>query len=115
MVFKSFRIQVIFRTLALSVAMGLAIYLLFQEELPATTFIMLAVTVLLFIHLIRYIEKTRRELALFLNSIRYDDFLDSYPILTSEKSRHKKHYDELHEAFAGIVKNFQAVRLEREE
>jgi nitrogen fixation/metabolism regulation signal transduction histidine kinase len=60
--------------------------------------------------LIKYVDRTNRELASFLESIRYSEFTRSFQISNSGSS-----FDELNTAFNDVMKDFQQVRSEREE
>ena len=60
--------------------------------------------------LIRYVDRTNRELAGFLESIRYSEFTRTFQISDRGSS-----FDELNAAFNDVMKDFQQVRSEREE
>ncbi|MCK5693259.1 MAG: hypothetical protein KAI08_10425, partial [Bacteroidales bacterium] len=60
--------------------------------------------------LIKYVDRTNRELAGFLESIRYSEFTRTFQISDGGSS-----FDELNEAFNDVMKDFQQVRAEREE
>jgi nitrogen fixation/metabolism regulation signal transduction histidine kinase len=60
--------------------------------------------------LIRYVDRTNRALAGFLESIRYSEFTRTFQISDRGSS-----FDELNEAFNDVMKDFQQVRSEREE
>jgi len=56
------------------------------------------------------VDRTNRELAGFLESIRYSEFTRTFQISDGGSS-----FDELNEAFNDVMKDFQQVRSEREE
>ncbi len=58
----------------------------------------------------KYIDKTNRDLASFLESIRFSEFTRSFQIEGMGSS-----YDELSKAFNDVIKDFQTVRSEKEE
>jgi nitrogen fixation/metabolism regulation signal transduction histidine kinase len=60
--------------------------------------------------LIRYVDRTNRELAGFLESIRYSEFTRTFQISDRGSS-----FDELNAAFNDVMRDFQQVRSEREE
>ena len=60
--------------------------------------------------LIKYVDRTNRELAGFLESIRYSEFTRTFQISDAGTS-----FDELNTAFNEVMKDFQQVRSEREE
>lgn len=60
--------------------------------------------------LIAYIDKTNRELAAFLESIRFGDFTRNF------KSEHSKgSFGELYQSFNNVIQEFQNIRSEKEE
>ncbi len=101
-----FRIQVLIRIL-LAIAFGIAAYYVFFE----TNFWLLACWMLLFfiisiIELIRYVERTERDLSNFLIAIKQNDFTNHYP---SEPKAKK-----LFQAFNLITDSFIQLRNEKE-
>ena len=60
--------------------------------------------------LIRYVNKTNRDLASFLESIRFSEFSRSFQIEGMGSS-----FDELNKAFNDVIRDFQQVRSEKEE
>jgi two-component system, NtrC family, nitrogen regulation sensor histidine kinase NtrY len=60
--------------------------------------------------LIKYIDKTNRELTSFLESIRYSEFTRSFNMNQMGSS-----FKELNDAFNDVMRDFQRVRSEKEE
>jgi nitrogen fixation/metabolism regulation signal transduction histidine kinase len=60
--------------------------------------------------LIRYVDRTNRDLTSFLESIRFSEFTRSFQIEGMGSS-----FDELNRAFNDVISDFQKVRSEKEE
>lgn len=60
--------------------------------------------------LIRYVDRTNRDLTSFLESIRFSEFTRSFQIEGMGSS-----FDELNQAFNDVISDFQKVRSEKEE
>jgi two-component system nitrogen regulation sensor histidine kinase NtrY len=109
MVFKQFRYYVIVRVLVLT-ATCLALFISLNSSFTFTPILVVALIIYQVWSLIRYVDRTNRELASFLESIRYSEFTRSFQITDSGSS-----FDELNAAFNDVMKDFQQVRSEREE
>ena len=109
MVFKNFRLIVITRILILAATIFLFFFTLTQKY-TITTFLVGLVTVLEIYSLIRYVDRTNRDLTSFLESIRFSEFTRSFQVAGMGSS-----FDELNRAFNAVIKDFQAVRSQREE
>ena len=62
------------------------------------------------VSMFRYIDRTNRDLASFLESIRFSEFTRSFEIEGMGSS-----FDELSKAFNDVIKDFQTIRSEKEE
>ena len=109
MVFKQFRFNIILRVLLLT-ATCLALFITLNSTFTFTPILVAALIIYQVWSLIRYVDRTNRELASFLESIRYSEFTRSFQISDSGSS-----FDELNAAFNDVMKDFQQVRSEREE
>ena len=109
MVYKSFRINLIFRVLFLAATVFLFFYLL-ETDTYLTPILVFIAGILQVYSLIRYVEKTNRDLASFLESIRFSEFTRSFQIEGMGPS-----FDELNTAFNDVISDFQKVRSEKEE
>jgi nitrogen fixation/metabolism regulation signal transduction histidine kinase len=110
MVFNSFRIIIIARTLLLTATIFLFFYLFFVTNLTLTL-VLVGVTIVVQIFLlIRYVDRTNRVLNNFLESIRYSDFTKTFQVEGLDSS-----FDKLKNSFNQVIKDFQAVRAEKEE
>lgn len=109
MTYKNFRVNTIIRILLLAAA----ILLFFQSlkwEYRVTPILVAVIIIILVISLIRYVERTNRDLAGFLESIRFSEFTRTFQIEGMGSS-----FDELSRAFNDVIKDFQKVRSEKEE
>jgi len=109
MVFKQFRFNIILRVLVLT-ATCLALFITLNSTYTFTPILVAALVIYQVWSMIRYVDRTNRELASFLESIRYSEFTRSFQISDTGSS-----FDELNEAFNDVMKDFQQVRSEREE
>jgi len=107
---RSFRLNVIARSLALGGTLFLLLYLFTQTNLYATATVVALVIIYQMFELIRYVERTNFELSRFLRSIRYADFSQTF----SSRGRGSS-FDELNLAFTEVVEEFQKARAEKEE
>ncbi len=109
MVFKQFRFNIVLRVLVLT-ATCLALFITLNSSFTFTPILVVGLIIYQSWSLIRYVDRTNRELAGFLESIRYSEFTRSFQITDSGSS-----FDELNTAFNDVMKDFQQVRSEREE
>ena len=109
MVFKNYRLNIIVRVILLAATIFLLFYTLKSNLLIAP--VIVAVVVIFQIgSLIRYLDKTNRELTSFLQSIRFSEFTRSYQIEGMGGT-----FNELNKAFNEVMQDFQKVRAEKEE
>ena len=109
MTYKNFRVNIIVRILLLSASIGLIFYT-YSEEMKVTPFLVVVLTILQVLSLIRYVDRTNRDLTSFLESIRFSEFTRSFQIEGMGSS-----FDELNRAFNDVINDFQKVRSEKEE
>jgi nitrogen fixation/metabolism regulation signal transduction histidine kinase len=109
MVFKQFRINVIVRVLLLT-ATSLLLFVTLNSTFIFTPVLIIALMVYQVWALIKYVDRTNRELANFLDSIRYSEFTRTFAIKEAGTS-----FEALSDAFNEVMKDFQEVRSEREE
>lgn len=109
MIYKKYRFNIVIRLLLITATIYLFVYML--ESRFFLTPVLIAILVLLqLIYLFRYIDKTNRDLASFLESIRFSEFTRSFKIEGLGSS-----FDELSRAFNDVIKDFQIIRAEKEE
>ncbi|MDA3955001.1 MAG: ATP-binding protein [Bacteroidales bacterium] len=109
MVFKNFRFVAIFRILLLTATIFLFFYTITLEYL-ITPFLVALIIIFQIYLIFKYLDKTNRDLASFLESIRFSEFTRSFKIEGMGSS-----FDELNKAFNDVIKDFQKVRSEKEE
>lgn len=109
MIFKSFRLNVFVRVLVITLSIFL-FYYSFSSNYVFTPFIVGAIVVFQVFSLFRYIDKTNRELANFLESIRFAEFSRTFNMEGMGAS-----FEELNNAFNEVINDFQRVRSEKEE
>jgi len=109
MVFKNFRFVAIFRILLLTATIFLFFYTITLDLFIAPFLVGLIIIFQIYL-LFKYIDKTNRDLAGFLESIRFSEFTRSFKIEGLGSS-----FDELNKAFNDVIHDFQKVRTEKEE
>lgn len=109
MIYKKFRFIILFRILLLTASIFLFVYTLESQFFLTPVFIGIIILIELF-SLFRYIDRTNRDLASFLESIRFSEFTRSFEIEGMGSS-----FDELSKAFNDVIKDFQTIRSEKEE
>jgi len=109
MVFKQFRFNIVLRVLLLT-STCLALFITLNSTFTFTPILVAGLIIYQVWSLIRYVDRTNRELASFLESIRYSEFTRSFQISDRSSS-----FNELNTAFNDVMKDFQQVRSEREE
>jgi nitrogen fixation/metabolism regulation signal transduction histidine kinase len=107
--FKNYRLNIIFRVILLAVSMGLVAYFVTEKKLIVPV-IMTVVVIFEITSIIRYLDKTNRELTSFLESIRFSEFTRSFQIESMGGT-----FNELNRAFNEVMHDFQKVRAEKEE
>lgn len=109
MVFKQFRFNIVLRVLLIT-STCLALFISLNSAFTFTPILVAGLIIYQVWSLIRYVDRTNRELASFLESIRYSEFTRSFQISDIGSS-----FKELNSAFNDVMKDFQQVRSEREE
>ncbi|MFP4025816.1 MAG: sensor histidine kinase [Thiohalospira sp.] len=109
MAFRNFRFVALFRILLLTATIFLFFYTITLEYF-ITPFLVGLIIIFQIYLLFKYIDKTNRDLAGFLESIRFSEFTRSFKIEGLGSS-----FDELNKAFNDVIHDFQKVRSEKEE
>jgi two-component system nitrogen regulation sensor histidine kinase NtrY len=110
MVFNRFRINCIIRVILLGATSWLFFYLVFRTNLYTALFILGALILYQIYALIYYVEKTNRDLARFFQSIKYEDFSQTFKVEGYGSS-----FDSLKAAFSEVMNAFRKTRAEKEE
>ena len=87
MVYKSFKFQLIGRTVLLLATMFLFTHLYYSDTYFFTKFLVFCLGAFQAYNLYHFLEKSNREIVHFLESIHYDDFTNTYPERKSGSSR----------------------------
>jgi nitrogen fixation/metabolism regulation signal transduction histidine kinase len=109
MTFRNFRINIIIRIILLAAAV-FAFFYTWETEYRVTPILVGIIIVFMIYLLIRYVDRTNRDLTSFLESIRFSEFTRSFQIEGMGSS-----FDELNRAFNDVISDFQKVRSEKEE
>jgi signal transduction histidine kinase len=109
MTFKNFYLNSIFRVILLTLSIFVFFYLINTKFFVTPVLIGLFI-VLQVLSLIKYINKTNRDLAGFLESIRFSEFTRTF-----QNEGYSSSFDELNKAFNDVIRDFQQVRSEKEE
>lgn len=102
-----FRINVIIRIVLIIVLGVSAYFFLIETPFFLVSFWLILFVVILFFNLLRYIEKSYRELTNFLLAIKQNDFSTVY-------KESDTHFKNLHEAFNIITREFKRLSSEKE-
>lgn len=103
---RSFRVQVAARVLLLSAAIEAAV----AVPVPSARFGLALVALYQMVSLIRYVDRTNRDLARFLSAVRYSDLSQTF-----RSGRLGGSFDDLHTAFDDVLDAFRSARAEKEE
>lgn len=109
MAYNNFRVILIVRVIVLILTIFLFVDLYYGDSYTLTKILVLGLLGYEVYALITFLDKTNRELAGFLNSIRYDDFSNTY---TTKKTGPSQ--DELYREFNNVIKKFREIRAEKE-
>jgi two-component system, NtrC family, nitrogen regulation sensor histidine kinase NtrY len=109
MIYKNFRLQVIARIMLIAVFLVLA-FIAYRYENYIGIAVIIVILVFLTFSVIRYVERTNRDLANFLESIRFEEFNRHFRTEGMGAS-----FDELSDAFNHVIRDFQRIRSEKEE
>jgi two-component system nitrogen regulation sensor histidine kinase NtrY len=109
MVFKNFRIQILIRISLLVLSITLLVYSFTSQYVIIP--VSLACTVIFQIfNLIKFVDKTNRDLAGFLESIRHSEFTRTFRSEGLGGS-----FENVSNAFNAVINDFKQVRAEKEE
>ena len=107
MAISNFRLQVVVRILLVITLGYLAAYVLFNTPFSLLVFWLVLFAIIILVDLVRYVEKTTKDLSNFLMAIQQNDFSNIYP----EKKKQTKN---LYQAFNIITREFIKLRSEKE-
>lgn len=110
MVYRKFRIAVSVRVALLVVLIGLFFFFLFRTTLAAAAVLLGLLIAAQVLALLRTVDRTNRDLARFFDSVRFDDFSQTFRGKGPGGS-----FAELHAALARVIEAFRAARADKEE
>lgn len=110
MIFKNFRLKIVFRVVAIGIMMSFFVFSVNQEKWYVTSGVSLIAIFILLIELIYFVESTNREIGKFMLAIKHKDFSSRYSGSASKKTS----FSELKNALSQITDEFQNVRIEKE-
>jgi len=109
MVYKRFRFKLVVRVILFALTVFL-FFLFLDRTAYITSALLIILIVLQVLSLIYFVDKTNRDLASFLESIRFSEFTRSFQTKGLGSS-----FNELNKAFNDVINDFQKVRSEKEE
>ena len=109
--FKDFRVGVLWRIIAIALAIGGILYFAFIQGQWVSTSIVFFVLIFLLIELFSYVTKTNRKLTRFLESIKYADFISGF----SADDKLGESFQQLNDSFNEVMDAFRKERSEKEE
>jgi nitrogen fixation/metabolism regulation signal transduction histidine kinase len=110
MVYKKFRIDAALRVALLVATIGLFFFVIFRTKLPAAAVLLGMLIAAQVAGLFRAVDRTNRDLARFFDSVRFDDFSQTFRGKTPGGS-----FIGLHAALARVIEAFRAARADKEE
>jgi len=110
MVYKRFRIQIIFRVVIMAITLFFIFYLFQKPAYLVSTLILIVISIAQVISLIRYTEQTNRKLSRFFESIRHADFSTSF-----SENELGKSFEGLNNEFNQVIAAFNKNKTEKEE
>ena len=110
MVYKRFRLQVVFRVILLLITILLIVFTYQQTAYIVSTIILSLLLFAQVVSLIRYTEQTNRKLIRFFESIRHADFTSSFTDHELGKS-----FEGLNNEFNKVITAFNKNKTEKEE
>ena len=109
MIFKRFTLLLIVRLSLVGTAMAAVVWLVIQPGLHSSTVIAAAILASLIAELWRFVSRTNRDVARFLDAARYADYSQRFDF-----SRDGTGFKELGEAFTDIVERMRSRRADQE-
>ncbi|MEM7691741.1 MAG: ATP-binding protein, partial [Pseudomonadota bacterium] len=110
MVFKNFSLMLAARVFALLLVLIAVVYVVLKPGLAVLSLLLAVCAAVLLLELLRFLQRTNRELTRFLDAIRYTDFGQRF-----QMPKVGSGFEELGDAFTEIVQRFQQSRNQQEE
>ncbi|MCH8861461.1 MAG: PAS domain-containing protein, partial [Proteobacteria bacterium] len=109
MIFSRFTFRLMLRLGFILTTLALLAFLITQTSFYAVTLLVTMVALFQIWALVKYVDRTNKELTRFLNSIRYQDFLQTFSIEHLGSS-----FADLNEAFDEVITSFRDARSAKE-
>lgn len=109
MIFKPFRFQLLVRLILLIVTILLFTSLYYADAYFFTKLLVFFILIAQTYYLYSFLEKSNREIIHFLESIHYDDFINTRPEKKRKSGRNLLYHD-----LSGILKKFGEIRADDE-
>jgi two-component system nitrogen regulation sensor histidine kinase NtrY len=110
MVIRNFNLAISIRTILICLSAFILTVTLTKTDFIATPLIVALLIVGQIYSLLHYVQKTNRDIARFLDSIKYSDFSQSFSANVRGSS-----FEELNNALSEVIKEFRKARSEKEE
>lgn len=107
--FNNFKIIIIVRVILITLTIAWIVNLFYTESFILTKTLISGALIFQIVSLIQFLDRTNKELAGFLNSIKYDDFTHTY---TTKKTGTSQ--DILYDEFNKVIKKFREIRADKE-
>ena len=107
---KNFRLNLIIRILLITASVFVLFYFYFNFKLIGVLLLLIAIIFYQVFSLIKYIDRTNKDLTRFFQSIEYSDFSQSFGNKKLGKS-----FDDLRNEFNKVIQKFKKTRSEKEE
>lgn len=109
MVFRKFKIGVVIRLALLAICLSLSVWVWINTPWIFTQFLLTMISAFVLVELFRFVTKTNRDLAKFIEAINYQDYSVNF-----SGYRLGNAFDELHDAFRKTLQLFRELKLEKE-
>lgn len=109
MVFKKFRIGVVIRLAFLAICLSLSAVVWTNTQWIFTQILLTGISISVLVELFRFITKTNRDLARFIEAINYQDYSVNFSSYSLGNA-----FEELHEAFRKTLQLFRDLKMEKE-
>jgi len=108
MVFKNFRVNIIFRVCLFVVISGALVFCIYEQLYLRSIYVAIALIIAI-AEFIRYVDKTNRDFTSFLSALYQNDFTTTY----AEQGKGKS-FNSLYSAFNKITNKFRNISEEKE-
>ena len=108
MVFRSHRIRILVRIILIALFMAMMFFAMNQEKWYMATAVSAFIMILLLVDLYRFIDRSNREFIHLLQSLKYQDFTQSYKRKYTERS-----FRELESSFKDILAHYRDAKIDQ--